>query len=214
MPLSFNSIQTPKLVLVWIQKQRSTDWTNRRDSAAARLSSTTDYPAVISSTLHLFSTSALTAIVRGDLFLQNGIVKGALFGLIAGMFYGAFYLFTQPGRKLMDTLSYLFISTLASAIVLFIATLIKNYSFVEYDKHTWMVFLALGIGVQVFGWFLISYSQGFLPASIVAPTLLGQPVLTAILASLLINENLGKLQIIGGSIVIAGIYFVHYSKKT
>lgn len=34
---------------------------------------TTDYPEIVSSTLHLFSTSALTAIVRGDLFIQNGL---------------------------------------------------------------------------------------------------------------------------------------------
>lgn len=32
-----------------------------------------EYPAVISSTLHLYSTSALTAIVRGELVLQNGL---------------------------------------------------------------------------------------------------------------------------------------------
>ncbi len=32
-----------------------------------------EYPAVISSTLHLYSTSALTAIVRGELLLQNGL---------------------------------------------------------------------------------------------------------------------------------------------
>lgn len=32
-----------------------------------------EYPAVISSTLHLYSTSALTAIVRGELVLQNDL---------------------------------------------------------------------------------------------------------------------------------------------
>lgn len=32
-----------------------------------------DHPEVLSSTLHLYSTSALTAFVRGELILKNGI---------------------------------------------------------------------------------------------------------------------------------------------
>lgn len=151
--------------------------------------------------------------VYKDMFMRNGMIKGALFGLIAGLFYGAFYLFTQPGRRLLDTLSYLFISSFTSTFVILIVALVLGYNFTGYDQHTWLIFLALGLGVQVIGWLLINYAQGYLPASIVSPTLLGQPVLTAILATLLINENLTHIQIAGGSIVIAGIYIVHYSRK-
>jgi hypothetical protein len=34
---------------------------------------TQQYPVIVRSTLHLFGSSALTAIVRGDLFLSNGL---------------------------------------------------------------------------------------------------------------------------------------------
>ena len=73
--------------------------------------------------------------------------------------------------------------------------------------------VAIGLGVQVFGWFLISYSQGYLPATIVSPTLLGQPLITAFLAAFLLKEKLTSMHIIGGLVVIAGIYVVHFSRR-
>lgn len=66
--------------------------------------------------------------------------------------------------------------------------------------------------VQVFGWLAINYSQGYLPASIVAPTMLAQPVVTALLAVLLLGERLSFWQILGGATVLIGVYIVHRSR--
>ena len=78
--------------------------------------------------------------------------------------------------------------------------------------NTWILFFAIGIGVQVFGWMMVNFAQGYLPASIVSATLLGQPVLTAMFAIVLLKEKLTLWHIGGGLIVIAGIYLVHNSK--
>jgi drug/metabolite transporter (DMT)-like permease len=148
-----------------------------------------------------------------DFVSYNGILKGALLGLGAGFFYAGFYMVSQPGRKLLNTLSYVFIFTLSAATLLFVVMLILKYHFTGYDQHTNLMFLGIGLGVQVCGWLLINYSQGFLPATIVAPTLLGQPVLTAILAWSFLNEHLTSRHITGGLIVMTGIYVVHYGRK-
>ncbi len=161
----------------------------------------------------LLAVSGIPIIVKNDLFISNGIIKGALLGLGAGVFYGIYYLIAQTGRKLIDTLYFLAISTISSAIILGIIVVLTGYSLTDYDPFTYKIFLALGLGVQVIGWFLINYAQGFIPASIVAPTLLGQPVLTAILATFILKEQLTFWQLFGGFIVIAGIYVVHFSRK-
>lgn len=161
----------------------------------------------------LLALFGLSLLIYNDISLPNNIVKGALLGMVAGIFYGGFYLFAQAGRKLLDTLCFLFISTFISAIVLCLVALLHNYEFAGYDRHTWLIFIAIGIGVQVIGWFLLNYSQGHLSASIVSPTLLGQPVITAILAATLIDEQLTWLHITGGIVVITGIYIVHFSRK-
>ncbi len=155
----------------------------------------------------------ISLVVKNDIFSANGILFGSLLGLASGLFYGTFCLVSQVGRKLVDTLSYLFITTFSSAVVLAFCVIIFNYEFTGYNQQTYLHFLAFGIGVQIFGWYLVNYSQGYLPASIVSPTLLGQPLITAFLALVLLHEHLTIWHISGGIIVITGIYVVHFSRN-
>ncbi|MFW5657123.1 MAG: DMT family transporter [Bacteroidota bacterium] len=160
----------------------------------------------------LIAFTGIPLLLFDDFQSGNGILKGALLGIGAGIFYAAYYLFAQEGRKWLDTLVFLTISTTTSAIVLLIMMVLFDYNFTGYSTTTWMIFLSFGIGIQVIGWLLISFSQGFLPASIVAPTLLGQPVITAILATTLLHEQLTFWHWLGGAVVLTGIYIVHYSR--
>lgn len=155
----------------------------------------------------------MLVLIHDDLNGDSNIGRGAVFGVIAGIFYGIFYLVSEPGRKHLSTLHFLFISTLSAAFLLAVYMLIFGYSATGYDQHTWLMFLGIGLGVQVCGWFLINYSQGYLPASTVAPTLLGQPVLTFFLAVVLLGEILTAWHITGGVIVVTGIYLVHFSRQ-
>jgi drug/metabolite transporter (DMT)-like permease len=161
----------------------------------------------------LIAISGMFILIHNDMSLNSKVGMGALLGLFAGFFYGIFYMVSELGRKLIDTLHFLFIFTFSSAIILTIFMLIFGYNFTGYDRYTYLMFLGMGIIVQVCGWFLINYSQGFLPASIVAPTLLGQPVLTAFLAVLLLNEHLTVWHWSGGAVVVLGIYIVHFNRQ-
>ena len=69
--------------------------------------------------------------------------------------------------------------------------------------------MGLAIITHVGGWLAINDSLGYIPASIVSVTLLAQPVLTAILAIPLLGEALFPLQVIGGILVLIGIYIVN-----
>jgi drug/metabolite transporter (DMT)-like permease len=137
---------------------------------------------------------------------------GAFLGLLAAFFYGAYYLVTQRGRVYLDTLSYFWITTFTAAITLLIINAILGNTLVGYTLETILAFLGLGIIAQTLGWLAINYAQGYLPASIVAPTLLGQPVVTAIIAVLLLGETFTAGQILGGILVLIGVYVVHRSR--
>ena len=47
----------------------------------------------------------------------------------------------------------------------------------------------------------------------VSPTLLGQPVLTAIFAVPLLGERLDLIDVLGGLAVLGGVLLVHFSKQ-
>lgn len=139
---------------------------------------------------------------------------GTFFGLLAAVFYGAYYLVTQRGRIYLNTLSFFWISTATAAVVLTAINFILGNPLIGYSVQTYLSFLGLGLIAQTLGWLTINYAQGYLPASIVAPTLLGQPVVTAFFATILLDESLGIGSIIGGILVLTGVYIVHRSRMT
>ncbi|NOQ23789.1 MAG: EamA family transporter [Bacteroidales bacterium] len=155
----------------------------------------------------------VTFLIIQDLFQPNGIFKGLIFGLFAGVFYASFMLFAQSGRKLLNTISFLFISSLATTVFLGIFMLIQNFEFVGFSSKAWGLFVIMGVFIQAGAWFLINFAQGYLPASLISPTLLAQPVMAGIIAFFMLGEELSIWQIFGGVIVIIGIYTVHFAKQ-
>ena len=144
---------------------------------------------------------------------SNNILYGILLGGSAGIFYAIFYIIAQTGRERIDTLPFLFLSTLASAATLAIFNLYMGYQFVGYSTNTYYLFFAYGAGVQVVGWMFINYAQGYVKATIVSTILLGQPLVTAFIAVLFLHEILTAWHYIGAAIVLSGIYVVQLSRK-
>jgi drug/metabolite transporter (DMT)-like permease len=152
-------------------------------------------------------------VLGGDISRATDIGFGTFLSLLAAVFYAGYLLVSQRGRADLSTLTYFWITTLVSSMLLLVVILIFNQSIAGYDTRTYMLFVAQGVFVQILGWLAINYAQGYLPASIVAPTLLGQPVVTAIIAGLLLREKLSGWQILGGVMVLLGVYIVHRSRQ-
>jgi drug/metabolite transporter (DMT)-like permease len=164
--------------------------------------------------LGLLLAMAGSGIILGqDYSPDSGLGMGGVFGLLAGVFYGAYYLVTQKARLYVRTLPYFWITTTTSALFLILVNLGLGRSFWGYDRTTLGYFLAVGVLVQVLGWLSINFAQGFIPAPIISATLLIQPVMTAIIAWFLLDEGLTLWQIFGGVAVIVGIFIVHRSKN-
>jgi len=137
---------------------------------------------------------------------------GAFLGLIAGIFYAAYFLITQIGRKSLDVLSYFWVSGVTATAALFIFNLLFSQPMWGFTPKTYFNLLALGLISQGLGVLAINYVQGLLPATIVSTTLLGQPVVTALLAGPLLGETLQPAQIVGGAAVLLGVFIVHRSR--
>jgi drug/metabolite transporter (DMT)-like permease len=162
----------------------------------------------------LILTLAGAAIVLGtDLVRGASLGIGDLLALGAGSFYAGYFLITQRGRVHWDTLSYIWIVSFVSAICLLLVSLGFGMPVTGYPLQSYMAFLGAALVAQVGGYLAVGYALGYLPASLVAPSLLGQPVVTALLAIPLLGETLGLGQIIGGLAVLTGIYLVHASRE-
>lgn len=152
-------------------------------------------------------------ILGGDYLIHPTLGWGDTLALVAGFFYGAFFLAAQRAREKLSSLIAWWISALSSAAALLIFGLATRQPLFGYPPITYWSLIAIALITQVGGYLSISYALGHLPASLVAPTLLGQPVLTAFLAVPLLGQSLAPHQIVGGLIVLGGIWIVHKNKQ-
>ena len=129
-----------------------------------------------------FAMLGAGVILGGDFLQHPQIGIGDLLGLLAGFFYGMFFLATERARDQLSSLVSWWISAAVCALALLALSIAFNQPLTGYSIETWVNLVVLALVVQVIGWLLLNYALGHLPASIVAPTLLMQPVLTAILA--------------------------------
>lgn len=137
---------------------------------------------------------------------------GTFLGLLAGMFYGGYFLVIQRSRQQLDATTSFWWAGSSSVLALLLASLAFRQPLWGYPLLTWLCFLGLGLIVQAFGQFSFSFALGYLPASLVAPAGLAQPVVTGLLAVLLLNETLTPGEIAGGLTVLAGIFIVQRSR--
>jgi len=153
-------------------------------------------------------------IVLGSDFIRHpSIGMGDLLAIAAGVFYAGYFLVTERGRQKLDTLSYVWLVDLVAALSLLVISLGMKMPLTGYPAQSWLSFLGAALVSQVGGYLSIGYALGHLPASIVSPTLIGQPVVTALLAIPLLGEALRTEQWLGGLVVLVGIYLVHRSRE-
>ncbi len=153
------------------------------------------------------------AIVLGSDFIRRPTIGvGDLLAMAAGVFYAGYFIVTERGRQSLDTLSYVWLVDLFAAFSLLLISLGLKMPLSGYPTQSYLAFLGAALVSQVGGYLSIGYALGHLPASIVSPTLIGQPVVTALLAIPLLGEALRTEQWLGGIVVLAGIYLVHRSR--
>lgn len=150
-------------------------------------------------------------VMSADFFIHPKIGIGDLMASAAGVFYAGYYLATQRGRQHLDPISYIWLVAVSASLGLLVINLALGFPLTGYTTQTWLVFLATALVSQIIGYVAVSYALGHLPASIVAPTMIGQPVMTTILAIPLLKEVPQPIQLLGGIAVLAGIYLIHQS---
>jgi drug/metabolite transporter (DMT)-like permease len=157
----------------------------------------------------LVAMAGTVLIVGSDLLSHVELGYGDLLASVAGMMYAAYLLTTQQARARLDTLHFMALSTSVAAAVLLGLCLALGTPLTGYSARSWAALLGLALVSQLGGWFAINYALGYMRAAVVSISLLGQPVFTAIFSILLLHEQLTAAHIIGGALVLLGIYVVN-----
>ncbi len=95
-------------------------------------------------------------------------------------------------------------------------SLLSGERLLGYSWVAYMLFLLLALLPQLLAHTTYNWALKYLPATSVSLSLLGEPISAAVLAWLLLDEAVPILRIVGGAIVLAGIFVAvfRFSKRS
>jgi drug/metabolite transporter (DMT)-like permease len=158
----------------------------------------------------LVLTMAGAAYILGSQMLTSQrLSPGDMWGVASSLFYAGYFLVTQRVRTHIKTLTHIWFVATTASVILLIFNLIVQRPLTGFSTSTYLFFIAAALVSQVGGYFSVAYALGHLPAAVVAPTMILQPVLTSLLAIPFAGEPLSSGQIIGGISVLCGIYLIN-----
>ncbi|MDD2413126.1 MAG: DMT family transporter [Bacteroidales bacterium] len=138
---------------------------------------------------------------------------GDVLSIVAGFFYALYLTFTLDSRKRIDTITFMTFSILFMVVILFFINLTLGNPFTGFTRQTWMSLVGLGLVSHFAGWVAINFALGHLKGANVSVTLLAQSVVTALVAIPILGEAITTNQIIGGILILGGIYIVNRRSK-
>jgi drug/metabolite transporter (DMT)-like permease len=159
--------------------------------------------------LGMAMAAAGVVLVMSAGFANLTLGSGDALAITASLFYAGYLVTTERARTRLPAVTVFMFSLLGSVAVLLPLCFVLGTPLTGYSGQTWALLAALALVPQLGGWFAISYALGHLRATVVSVSLLSQPVLTALLGVPLLGEYLAARQVVGGLLVLAGIYFVN-----
>jgi drug/metabolite transporter (DMT)-like permease len=147
-----------------------------------------------------------------SIFLHGRAFLGDLLA-VCGAIAGAAYLLI--GRKLrhkMSLVSYISLVYGMAAIVLIIIMVSAREKPFGYSPQIYLWLILLAVIPQLIGHSTFNWALGYLSAAYVSITLMGEPVGSTILAYFILHEKPNLIKLIGGGLILAGIYIASRSE--
>ncbi|MFC7046162.1 DMT family transporter [Halobacteriaceae archaeon GCM10025711] len=150
--------------------------------------------------------------------LDGGTGPAPLYGdalAVAGAIFAAAYVLV--GRSLRQRVSlvpYVLIVYSACTVVLLGLVVGNGLALGGYPPVEWALFLGMAVGPGIFGHTAINWALKYVESSVVSVSLLGEPVGSTILAMAVFSEFPGVGEVLGGAIVLTGIYVTTTGRAT
>lgn len=158
-----------------------------------------------------FLAGMAIAILGAGLLMSRSLSFGADhllgdgLGVITAIFYAGYMLTIAQLRTRLSTATTMTWSALVTALLLLPVALAAGDQLLPTSLAGWATIAALAAISHFGGQSLIAFALAHLPATFSSVGLLLQPAAAAILAWILLGEQLGWLQAAGGAVVLAGI---------
>jgi drug/metabolite transporter (DMT)-like permease len=155
----------------------------------------------------------LMSLAEGGSAAPRPLYGNAL-AVVGAVTVAAYYLAGRSLRQRVPLIPYVVVVYAVCALALFAFVLGEALAggaalgptLFDYPVEEWLLFLGMAVGPGIFGHTVFNWALGHLEASVVSVSLLGEPVGSTLLAVVLLSEVPGVVTLVGGAIVLGGIY--------
>jgi drug/metabolite transporter (DMT)-like permease len=138
---------------------------------------------------------------------------GNLLALTGAVLAAAYVLAGRSVRQRVAVLPYVTVVYSVCAVTLLAYVLALGDPLVAYPGHEWLLFLGMALGPGVFGHTVINWALEHVESSVVSVSLVGEPVGSTILALLILGEVPAAVTVLGGGVVLTGIYVTTAARR-
>lgn len=132
---------------------------------------------------------------------------------LGGAVLGAIYVLA--GRSLRQRLSlflYTFVVYAVSTVTLGVLAVGTGTPLLGYAPTEWVLFLAMALLPGMFGHTVINWALKYVESSVVSVSFLGEPVGSTLLALVLLGEVPAPVTVVGGAVVLLGIFVTSHAR--
>ncbi len=137
---------------------------------------------------------------------QEGALLGDFLALVGAWAVAGYLVIGRKLRTGMSLIPYIFLVYGMAAAALLLLTVGIGQALTGYRPITYLWIILLALVPQLIGHSTYNWALRYLPASAVATANLGEPIGSAILAYMILQERPGVFTILGGILILIGIY--------
>ena len=152
--------------------------------------------------------------VEGVKIIGGASLWGQFLALLGAIFVAGYLLIGRKLRNRISLITYTFLVYGSAAIFLLVLVLLMGLPLIGYRPQVWGLFMLMAIFPQLIGHSTYNWALKYMSAVVVSIVALGEPIGATILGFLLLNESPHVLEIIGGVILLIGIWIATRNSST
>ena len=151
-------------------------------------------------------------LTGGDSRLEGRELWGDLLAFIGALSFAFYLILGKRVRTRLNNLDYTSFVFLSASVMLFVISVLANQPLWNFDSKSIIFIVTLAIIPQLIGHSSITWALGSVRATLVSVAIMAEPVGAILLAWLILNEHPSLANLIGGLIILSGI-FIAYKKS-
>lgn len=134
----------------------------------------------------------------------NPLLGDAL-ALLGAVSASGYFLVGRSLRTRVSVLPYIWLVYSTAALLLLLWMLLAGQTLLGLSPQVYLLLLGLALGPQLLGHTAFNWAIKYLSATVVTVAILGEPIGSAVLALLILEQPVERLQLLGGAVLLAGI---------